>query len=136
MFGLLQSAKNAIAARKRPLSAMTPTILSRDGDFFMVLGTPGGPTITSTVLQIITNVVDFGMQLERAVDFPRFHHQWMPDELRMEEGFPQHTVEQLKERGHTIRFVNPMGRAMVIRHENNWLVGVADSRSEGTARGY
>ena len=136
MFGLLQSEKNAIEPRKRPLSAMTPTIVSRGGELFMVVGAPGGPTITSTVLQIITNVADFNMDLQQAVDFPRFHHQWMPDELRMEDGFSAHTIEGLKQRGHTIKFVSTMGRAMAIRRDGEWLVGAADSRSEGTARGY
>ena len=137
MFGLLQSEKNAIEPRKRPLSAMTPTIVSRGGELFMVLGAPGGPTIISTVLQIITNVADFNMDLRQAVDFPRFHHQWMPDELRMEDaGFSPQTIEGLTKRGHAIKFVSPMGRAMAIRRDGDWLVGAADSRSEGTARGY
>ena len=137
MFGLLQSEKNAIEPRKRPLSAMTPTIVSRGGELFMVLGAPGGPTIISTVLQIITNVADFNMDLQQAVDFPHFHHQWMPDELRMEDaGFSPQTIEGLKERGHRIKLVSPMGRAMAIKRDGDWLVGAADSRSEGTARGY
>ena len=136
MFGLLQSEKNAIEPRKRPLSAMTPTIVSRGGELFMVLGAPGGPTIISTVLQIITNVADFDMDLQQAVDFPRFHHQWMPDELRMEDGFSPQTIEGLRKRGHKIKFVSPMGRAMAIKRDGDWLVGAADSRSEGTARGY
>ncbi len=136
MFGLLQSEKNAIEPGKRPLSAMTPTIVSRGGKLFMVVGAPGGPTIISTVLQIITNVADFNMDLQPAVDFPRFHHQWMPDELRMEDGFSPRAIEGLKKRGHRIKFVSPMGRAMAIRRDGDWLVGAADSRSEGTARGY
>ena len=136
MFGLLQSEKNAIEPGKRPLSAMTPTIMSRGGQLFMVLGAPGGPTIISTVLQIITSVADFNMDLKQAVDFPRFHHQWMPDELRIEDGFSPRTIEGLKKRGHTIKFVSPMGRAMTIQRDGDWLVGAADSRSEGTARGY
>ena len=116
---------------------MTPTIVSRGGELFMVLGAPGGPTIISTVLQIITNVADFNMDLQQAVDFPRFHHQWMPDELRMEDaGFSPQTIEGLKERGHRIKLVSPMGRAMAIKRDGDWLVGAADSRSEGTARGY
>ena len=137
MFGLLQSEKNAIEPRKRPLSAMTPTIVSRDGELFMVLGAAGGPTIISTVLQIISNVTDFGMNLKQAVDFPRFHHQWMPDELRIEEdGFSAQAIEGLKRRGHDVKFARLMGRAMAIQRDGEWLVGAADSRSEGTARGY
>ena len=135
-FGLLQSDNNAIEPGKRPLSAMTPTIVTRDGRLFMVLGAPGGPTIISTVLQVITNVIDFKMNLQQAVDFPRFHHQWMPDELRLEaHGFSPDTVDLLRKRGHKIKFVEKMGRVMAIQVEGQGLLGAADSRSEGTAQG-
>ena len=136
-FGLLQSEKNAIEPGKRPLSAMTPTIVTRDGRLFMVLGAPGGPTIISTVLQVITNVIDFKMNLQQAVDFPRFHHQWMPDELRLEDhGFSPDTVALLKQRGHKIKSVEKMGRVMAIQAEGGELLGAADSRSEGLAQGF
>ena len=136
-FGLLQSDNNAIEPGKRPLSAMTPTIVTRNGRLFMVLGAPGGPTIISTVLQVITNVIDFKMNLQQAVDFPRFHHQWMPDELRLEDhGFSPDTVELLGKCGHQIKFVEKMGRVMAIQAEGRWLLGAADSRSEGVAQGF
>lgn len=91
--GLLTSEKNAIAPGKRPLSSMTPTIVARDGKLSFVVGSPGGPTIISTVLEVITNVIDFNMDIQQAVDFPRFHHQWMPDELRIERhGHSQDTI--------------------------------------------
>lgn len=136
-YGLRQSEKNAIEPRKRPLSAMSPTIVTRGGKLFLVVGSPGGPTIISTVLQVINNVVDFKMDLQQAVDFPRFHHQWLPDELRMEShGFSPDTIELLKQRGHKIRFVDSQGRMMAIQAGEKGLLGAADSRSEGTAEGY
>jgi gamma-glutamyltranspeptidase/glutathione hydrolase len=137
MFGLLQSEKNAIEPGKRPLSAMSPTIVSRGGRLFLVLGSPGGPTIINTVLQVVTNVVDFGMNLQQAVDSPRFHHQWMPDELRMESyGFSPDTLELLRKRGHQIRLVESMGRVMAIQAGEDWLLGADDSRAEGLASGF
>ena len=137
-FGLLQSDKNAIEPGKRPLSAMTPTIVTRDGKPFLVLGAAGGPRIISVVLQVITNVIDLKMNLQQAVDFPRFHHQWMPDELRMEDhGFSPDTVALLRERGHKIVFLSePMARLMAIQRDGRWLLGTADARSEGLAGGY
>ena len=81
MFHLIQGEANAIQPGKRPLSSMTPTILLRDGKVFMALGAPGGSRIINGVLQVILNVVDFHMNVQEAVDWPRFHHQWMPDQL-------------------------------------------------------
>ncbi len=137
MYGVLQSPANGIEPGKRPLSAMTPTIVARDGKAFLVTGAPGGPTIISTVLQNIVNVIDFGMDAQAAADAPRFHHQWMPDELRMEsEGFSPDTVRILEGMGHHIRRVGRMGRAMnILATEDGW-TGGADSRSEGLAAGY
>ena len=136
-FGLLQSEKNAIEPGKRPLSAMTPTIVTRDGKPFLVLGAAGAPRIISVVLQVITNVIDFKMNLQQAVDFPRFHHQWMPDELRMEDhGFSPDTVALLRKRGHKVVFLEPIARLMAIEFDGEWLLGAADARSEGLAAGY
>ncbi|MCV4753693.1 gamma-glutamyltransferase, partial [Escherichia coli] len=82
MFGLIQGERNAIAPKKRPLSAMTPTIVLRpDGSFYFTVGSPGGPTIINTVLQVIVNIIDHGMNIQQAIDAPRIHHQWLPDEL-------------------------------------------------------
>ena len=137
MFGLLQSELNAIEPGKRPLSAMTPTIVSRNGKLFLALGAPGGPRIISTVLQTFLNVVDFGMNLRQAIDFPRFHHQWMPDEIRMEDhGFSPDTIDRLEERGHKIRFTGNWSRTMAVQVVEGGLVGAADARSEGVALGY
>ena len=136
-FGLLQSEKNAIEPGKRPLSAMSPTIVARGGKPFLVLGAAGGPRIISVVLQVIANVIDFEMNLRQAVDFPRFHHQWMPDELHLENhGFSPDTVALLRQRGHKIVFLEPMARLMAIQVGDGELLGAADARSEGLAAGY
>ncbi len=137
MFGVLQGQANAIAPRKRPLSSMTPTIVTRDGKLFLVGGSPGGPTIISTVLLWLVNVIDFGMEAQQAVDWPRFHHQWTPDELRMEgHGFSPDTMELLRGRGHPVRLVPSQGDVAAIQRKDGWLLGAADARGEGTARGY
>jgi len=137
MFGALQSEKNAIEPGKRPLSSMTPTIVLRGDKPFLVLGAAGGPTIISVVLQVITNVVDFEMNLQQAVDFPRFHHQWMPDELRLERhGISHDTIQLLQVRRHEIAFVDAIGRVAAIQATDGWLLGAPDARSEGFAAGY
>jgi gamma-glutamyltranspeptidase/glutathione hydrolase len=102
MFGLVQGEANAIQPGRRPLSAMTPTILTRDGKLFMVVGSPGGPRIITSVLQVILDVVDFGMNIQDAVDFPRFHHQWIPDQISMEFGFSPDTIALLETRGYKV----------------------------------
>ncbi len=104
MFGLVQGEANAIQPGKRPLSSMTPTILLRDGKLFMVVGAPGGSRIITAVMQVILNVVDFGMNAQDAVDVPRFHHQWKPDKLYLEKGFSPDTVALLKARGHDVDY--------------------------------
>ncbi len=136
-FGLLQSERNAIQPGKRPLSAMTPTILSKDGKLFLVVGSPGGPKIISTVLQTILNVVDFNMTVQQAADFPRFHHQWMPDELWIESwGFSPDTLRFLEEKGHKLAPGGQTGSVMAIQVVEGGLAAAADSRSEGLAAGY
>ena len=99
MFGLMQGEANAIRPGKRPLSAMTPTIILRDGKLFMTVGAPGGSRIITAVTEVFLNVADFGMNAQDAVDAPRFHHQWQPDTLYLEKGFSPDTVELLKQRG-------------------------------------
>ncbi|MBL9199746.1 MAG: gamma-glutamyltransferase, partial [Opitutaceae bacterium] len=103
MFGLLQGAANSIQPGKRPLSAMTPTMVFKDGKLVLVTGSPGGPTIINTVLQVVTNVIDFGMPVAQAVEAPRVHHQWMPDQLTHERfGMSADTLALLKAKGHTV----------------------------------
>ena len=136
MFGLVQGEKNAIAPGKRPLSSMTPTIVLRDGKLFMVVGGPGGGRIITSVLQTFLNVVDFGMNVQDAVDAPRFHHQWMPDKITIERGFSPDTIKLLQARGHTIETINSVARIFAIVIDNGWLQGAADGRSYGKAEGY
>jgi gamma-glutamyltranspeptidase/glutathione hydrolase len=136
MYGLIQGEANAIAPAKAPLSSMTPTIALKDGRPYLALGSPGGPTIINTVLEVLVNVIDFGMNVQEAVNWPRFHHQWMPDELRMEPGYSPDTVALLEKRGYTVKRVNAQGEVAAIRFENGWLEGAPDPRSEGTAEGY
>lgn len=103
-YGLLQGEANAIAPGKRPLSSMTPTLVFRDGQLLLVTGSPGGPTIINTVLQIILNVIDHGMPVAQAVEAPRIHHQWMPDVLTHERfGMSRDTLVALEELGHRVR---------------------------------
>jgi len=135
-YGLVQGEANAIQPRKTPLSSMTPTIVLRDGKLYLVVGSPGGPTIINTVLEVIVNVIDFGMNVADAVDAPRLHHQWLPDVLKLERGFSPDTVALLKARGHTVEVENGQGEVAAIRVNDGWLEGSADSRTEGTAKGY
>ena len=135
-FGLVQGEANAIQPNKRPLSSMTPTIVTRDGKLSLVVGTPGGPTIINTVLEVMVNVMDFGMNIQDAVDWPRIHHQWLPDQLVMERGFSPDTIALLKARGHQVRIVNQIGEVAAIEVRDGNLEGAADPRTEGTAKGF
>jgi len=135
-YGLIQGEANSIAPRKTPLSSMVPTILTKDGKLFLVLGTPGGPTIINSVLQTIINVVDFNMNAQEAVDQPRIHHQWLPDTLVIERGFSPDTIEILKAKGHQIRETNFIGEVAAIKWDGTFLEGAADGRVEAVAKGY
>ena len=142
MFGLIQGERNAIAPKKRPLSAMTPTIVLRpDGSFYFTVGSPGGPTIINTVLQVIVNIIDHGMNVQQAIDAPRIHHQWLPDELIYEPyGLSEDTKRALEARGHRLT-MRPryMGDAEGIMREEKTgvLLGATDPRlSDGPAVGY
>lgn len=140
LFHLIQGEANAIQPSKRPLSSMTPTILVRDGKPFLVLGAPGGSRIINGVLQVILNVVDFHMNVQDAVDWPRFHHQWMPDQLYLERGISPDTVALLRAMGHHIapyETTNPVvARVEAILNDQGWLQGGADGRGEAKAEGY
>jgi gamma-glutamyltranspeptidase/glutathione hydrolase len=143
MYGLVQSDRNRIEPGKRPLSSMTPTVVERDGSVLLVVGSPGGPTIITTVLQIIVNVVDHQMTVSQAVAAPRIHHQWIPDRLDVEPfGLAPDVIEGLRERGHRIlvrgRPGSPsfQGDAQVIgRFAGQW-AGAADPRHGGLALGW
>lgn len=139
MFGLIQGEANAIGPRKRPLSSMTPTIVVRDGKVRLVLGSPGGGTITNTVLQVLLNDLVYGMDIRQAVTAPRFHHQWMADQLVMERwGFSADTVHKLEEAGYKLEYRERMGacEAIEIDPATGWRFGAADPRAAGKAVGY
>jgi len=139
MFGLVQGERNAIAPGKRPLSSMTPTILLKDGKLFMTVGAPGGSRISTAVLQVILNVVDFGMNIQDAIDAPRVHHQWMPDRLSLERAISPDTVELLKSRGYDVDYNAGvvLAQTAAIVSDGGWLQGGSDGRSAaGKAAGY
>ena len=140
LFHLIQGEANAIQPGKRPLSSMTPTILVRGGKPFLVLGAPGGSRIINGVLQVILNVVDFHMNVQDAVDWPRFHHQWMPDQLYLENGISPDTIAILRAMGHKIapyENTNPVvARVEAILNDQGWLQGGADGRGNSKAEGY
>lgn len=137
LFGLVAGEVNSIAPGKRPLSSMTPAILLRDGKPYLVVGAPGGSRIPSGVLQVILNVVDFEMNIQDAIDAPRFHHQWKPDKLCAERGISPDTIALLKARGHAVE-PNTAGVAVVeaVLLNAGWLEGGTDGRGNGKAAGY
>jgi gamma-glutamyltranspeptidase/glutathione hydrolase len=138
-YGLIDTrGANSIAPGKRPLSSMTPTILVKDGKTFMVTGSPGGPRIISTVLLTILNVLDYGMNVQEAVSAPRFHHQWIPDKLRVEPEIPRDVIERLQSRGHVVDVSTrhwSAAEAIVIDPESGWHLGGTDPRTDGAAVG-
>ena len=138
LFGLVQGEANAIAPGKRPLSSMTPTIVLKDGKPFLVLGAPGGSRITTAVLQVMLNVIDFGMNIQEAIDAPRFHHQWKPDRLDIEKGSSPDTIALLKAKGHLIEEARAVviARVEAILIDGGWLQGGQDGRGSGKAAGY
>jgi gamma-glutamyltranspeptidase / glutathione hydrolase len=139
MFGLVQGERNAIAPGKRPLSSMTPTIVLKDGKLFMTVGAPGGSRISTAVMQVILNVIDFGMNIQDAIDAPRVHHQWQPDRLSIERGISPDTVDLLKARGYEVDY-SPgvvLAQTAAIVSDGGWLQGGSDGRSAaGKAAGY
>nr|WP_312017328.1 gamma-glutamyltransferase [Bradyrhizobium sp. AUGA SZCCT0431] len=130
-FGLVGFEANLPGPGKRPLSSMSPTIVLKDGKPVLVTGTPGGSRIISAVLQIVVNALDYKMDVAAAVAAPRVHHQWMPDEVRAERGFPQETLDALKARGHQV--IVPLGQtsANSIAVTPNGLLGAPDPRTRG-----
>jgi gamma-glutamyltranspeptidase/glutathione hydrolase len=139
MFGLVGGAANAIEPGKRMLSSMTPTIIVKDNKPFLIVGSPGGSRIITTVLQVIVNVLDHGMNVQEAVDSPRFHHQWLPDYIQVEkQGFSQDVVTALEALGHTVKAGNNMGdvHAIWIDPKTNVRYGASDLRADGRTLGY
>ena len=137
-FGLLGGEANSIQSGKRMLSAMTPTILLKDDKPFLVIGSPGGSTIITVVLQVIINVVDFKMDIQEAIDQPRFHHQWFPERIDFERFCISRDVRDiLIEKGQLMGTEVVLGRAEgIIINENGIKLGATDPRGFGGAAGY
>ena len=130
-FGLVGFEANLPGPGKRPLSSMSPTIVLKDGKPVLVTGTPGGSRIISAVLQVIVNVLDYHMDVAQAVAAPRLHHQWLPDEVRVERGFAEDTLAELRAKGHQV--IEPLGQtsANSIAVTPNGLLGAPDPRTRG-----
>jgi gamma-glutamyltranspeptidase/glutathione hydrolase len=138
LFGLVQGEANAIAPGKRPLSSMVPTMVLKNGKPFMALGAPGGSRIITAVLQVMLNVMDFGMNIQDAIDFPRVHHQWKPGRLDIERGLSPDTIALLKKSGYHIEEAKPavIARVEGILIDGGWMQGGHDERGAGKAAGY
>ena len=137
-YGLIQGPANAIGPGKRPLSAMTPTIVLKDGKLFLVLGSPGGPTIITTVANILLGVVDFSLDIQEAVNAPRFHNQWLPDEILVEDRLSPDTMNVLRSKGHKLNVEHFWGdgECIMIDPKSGERLGASDGRNNGKAVGY
>jgi gamma-glutamyltranspeptidase/glutathione hydrolase len=137
-YGLIQGPANAIGPGKRPLSAMTPTIVLKDGKLVLVLGSPGGPTIITTVANILIGVVDFSLDIAEAVNAPRFHHQWLPDEIFIEDRLSPDTMNVLRSKGYklNVRHFWGDGECIMIDPKTGERLGASDGRNNGKAVGY
>jgi gamma-glutamyltranspeptidase/glutathione hydrolase len=146
LYGLIQGPANAIGPGKRPLSAMTPTMVLKDGKLFLVLGSPGGPRIITTVANILMGVVDYGMNIQEAVNASRFHHQWLPDVVNVERWFSPDTVRLLEQMGHKVASGETAsgdwapywsdGECIAIDLKTGERLGASDVRNNGKAVGY
>jgi gamma-glutamyltranspeptidase / glutathione hydrolase len=146
LYGLIQGPANAVGPGKRPLSAMTPTIVLKDGKLFLVLGSPGGPRIITTVANILMGVVDYGMNIQEAVNAPRFHHQWLPDVVNFERWFSPDAVRLLEQMGHKVESGETAGgvrapywsdgECIAIDLKTGERLGASDVRNNGKAVGY
>jgi gamma-glutamyltranspeptidase/glutathione hydrolase len=137
-YGLIQGPANSIGPGKRPLSAMTPAIVLKDGKLFLVLGAEGGPTIITTVANILMGVVDLGLDIQEAVNAPRFHHQWLPDAIDVEDRLSPDTMNLLRSKGHKLKNQHFWGDAecIMVDPKTGERLGASDGRNNGKAVGY
>ncbi len=136
MYGAVGNEKNAIAPGKRMLSSMTPTIVLRNNKPYLVVGTPGGTTIPTSVYQTLVNILEFGMSAEDAVNKPKFHHQWLPDQLYVEKDFDETVKKQLEAMGYKVITRGQIGRTEVIQIKGKQIIAVGDKRGDDAAEGY
>jgi gamma-glutamyltranspeptidase/glutathione hydrolase len=146
LFGLVQGPANAIGPGKRPLSSMTPTVVLKDGKLLLVLGSPGGSRIPTTVANILIGIIDYGMNVQEAVNAPRFHHQWLPDVINVEQWFSPDTVKALEQKGHKIEIGRGLseewqpywsdGECIAVDQKTGERLGASDMRENGKAVGY
>jgi gamma-glutamyltranspeptidase/glutathione hydrolase len=136
MFGMLGADANAIEPGKRPLSSMTPTIVTRDNKFTMVVGAPGGSRITTGVTEVVLDVLDFHLNAQEAVDLPRFHEQWKPDVLYLTQGFAPATEQALTQMGYELKPIDSVARVEAIVNHNGLLQGGTESRYHGKVAAY
>lgn len=129
IYGLIGGEANAIEPLKRPLSSMSPTMVTKDGKVILVTGSPGGARIITTVLQIILNTIEHGMNIAEATHAPRMHHQWLPDYIRLENGVSSDTIQVLKKKGHEIKIQPATGSTQSIMLENDSFYGASDPRT-------
>jgi gamma-glutamyltranspeptidase/glutathione hydrolase len=137
MYGLVGAEANAIEPGKRMLSSMTPTIVLQQKQPVLVVGTPGGSTIITSVFQTLVNILDFNLSPEEAVNKPKFHHQWLPDQIDIEKGFPESTIQALEKMGYKVVQRGPIGRTEVIKiNAGHILDAVGDNRGDDSVAGY
>lgn len=136
MYGAVGGEANAIAPGKRMLSSMTPSLILKNKKPFVVVGTPGGTTIPTSVFQTIVDIIDFNMTASQAVNSPKFHHQWLPDEVDVEPDFPQGTQKLLTAKGYTFKNIGAIGRTEVIKITGKGLEAAADIRGNDSAAGF
>ncbi len=135
MYGLLGTEANAIVPGKRMLSSMTPTIVLRNGKPYLVTGTPGGSTIITSLFQTLVNDIVFGLDAKATVNAPKFHHQWWPDEVRIEKEFPDSTRIALERMGYTVKTGAPWSRTELLRIADGRIEAVGDWRGDDSVAG-
>ncbi len=136
LYGAVGNEKNAVAPGKRMLSSMSPTIVLRDGKPFLVVGTPGGTTIITSVFQTLVNIIDFNLSPKDAVNKPKFHHQWLPDEIFVEKDFDSIVIKELEQMGYKLTYRAPIGKTELIQIKDGVIIGVGDKRGDDDAEGY